>query len=141
MPYPATKSITNRLLNDVWFHGLHDFMGRDSVSTAPAANIIESKDAFLLELAAPGFEKEHFSLQVEKNLLTIAAQRTSNPESPTEQKFLRKEFLYENFKRSFNLPQTVNKEDIAAAYINGILNVIIPKKEEVKPEVKNIEVA
>ena len=141
MPYPTTKSITNRLLNDVWFHGINDFMGRDSVSTAPAANIIENKDAFLLELAAPGFEKENFSLQVEKDLLTITANRASNTESTTEQKFLRKEFLYENFKRSFNLPQTVNKEDIAAVYVNGVLNVTIPKKEEVKPLVKNIEVA
>ncbi len=141
MPYPATKSITNRLLNDVWFHGLNDFIGRDSNATVPAANVSETKDVFLLALAAPGFEKENFSLQIEKDLLTITGQRVSNTEEETDRKFLRKEFSNENFKRSFNLPQTVNKEDIAAVYTNGVLNVTLPKKEEVKPLVKNIEVA
>jgi HSP20 family protein len=67
---------------------------------------------------------------------------TANREEQTEKsRFLRREFRYESFKRSFKLPITVNQDAIVAVYENDILNITLPKKEEAKPVMKSIQVS
>jgi len=120
-----------------------DFMGRDHMpdffsnnhfKSLPAVNIIENDDDFVIEIAAPGLEKKDFNVNLENDRLTISSEMESNSEDSKE-RYTKKEFRYDSFKRSFTLPETVNSEKIKASHKNGILFVSIPKKAEarVKP--------
>lgn len=130
--------------SDVW----EDFFKREltdsrnacvSGNTVPAANISESQKEFSIELAAPGFNKEDFNLSIDKNDLILEVNKEIEVEK--EGSYTRKEFNYKNFKRSFKLPNTVNHNKISASYVNGILGVEIPKKEDaILPEKKSIEI-
>jgi HSP20 family protein len=101
--------------------------------TSPLVNIKDTNDSYLIEMAAPGFNKENFSVKVEDNILTISA--TQNEEKQTEgEKYTRKEFHYQTFSRSFTLPKKTDSAKIAATYENGILKVTLPKPEEEKPK-------
>jgi HSP20 family protein len=110
--------------------------------SVPAVNVKENDDRFLLEIAAPGMNKEHFNLEVENDRLTISGERKQEQQEEND-KYTRKEFSYQSFKRSFNLPETdVEKDKISAKYENGVLLIAIPKRnaEEVKM-FKRIEIA
>ncbi|HMX41422.1 MAG TPA: Hsp20/alpha crystallin family protein [Saprospiraceae bacterium] len=138
-PVPSPKFFTNNFFDEFFQRGLSDMVGADSVLHQPAVNVVETPDAFKLELAAPGFEKPNFQINVENDHLTISGQREDSQMAEGE-KVTRREFRYASFQRSFKLPKTVNHEAIAAVYENGILNITIPKKEEAKPVVKTITV-
>lgn len=105
----------------------------------PAVNVSETSEAFKLEVAAPGFDKANFSLNIEKEVLIIEAKKEKNT---TEENgtLRRREFNFNDFKRTFYLPENVNVEAIEATYVNGILTVTLPKVVEV-PAAKKIEVA
>ena len=110
----------------------------------PAVNIQENLTNFVIELAAPGLKKEKFAIEVEKNVLKVAAEDTIETHSEDIQngtKFTRKEFSYNNFKRSFTLPETVNVDEISAAYEDGVLRISLPKKEEAKALKKMVEIS
>jgi len=120
-----------------------DFLGRElfnwdnsnfssTQTTVPAVNIKETEDSFGVEVAAPGLEKKDFKIQLENNLLTISSQKEIQEENQHEG-YSRREFSYQSFQRSFVLPKdVVNDEGIVARYENGLLQLIIPKKEEAK---------
>ena len=99
----------------------------------------EDENAFQIEVAAPGLKKEDFKLSLHENRLTISAKQEGNTEEKTE-KYSRREFNYTSFQRTFTLPKNVYSEKIEASYTDGILHVGIPKKEEMKPAVKEIAV-
>ena len=108
-----------------------DYNFNNSVASLPAANIKETKDAFSLQLAAPGMKKSDFKVEVNNNVLTISSEKESTSDEQNEG-YSRKEFSYHTFTRSFNLPQTVNKDLITASYNDGLLVLNIPKREEAK---------
>jgi HSP20 family protein len=141
-PFPATKFFSNGFFDELMNRGIGEFVGNDTQLSQPAVNVTETEDSFKVDVAAPGFEKQHFALNIENGHLIVTAKREEKTEeAPTEKsRFLRREFRYESFKRSFKLPTTVNQDAIAAVYENGILNITLPKKEETKPVLKNIEV-
>ncbi|MCB0524086.1 MAG: Hsp20/alpha crystallin family protein [Saprospiraceae bacterium] len=141
-PFPATKSFTNGFINEFFNRGLSDFIGNDTLLSQPATNVTENDDAFNLALAAPGFDKKDFVLNVENGHLTIEARHEEKNEVSGEkaERFLRREFRYESFKRSFKLPETINVDAIKAVYDNGVLKVELPKKEEAKPVSKTIKI-
>ena len=99
----------------------------------PAVNVKEDAEAYSLEVAAPGYEKDAFEIKVEDEVLTISTEKKEVEEAKEGEKYTRREFKYNAFKRSFNLPETADATKIAASYTNGILSVSIPKKEEAKP--------
>ena len=142
-PFPATKFFTNGFFDELLNRGIGEFVGNDHQLSQPAVNVSETEDAFKVEVAAPGFEKQNFALNVENGHLVVSAKREEKTEEgqPDKGRFLRREFRYESFKRSFKLPITVNQDSISAVYENGILNIELPKKEEAKPIAKNIQVA
>jgi len=110
-------------------------------TTLPAVNIKEDKDGFEVEMSAPGLEKKDFKIELNNSVLTISSEKKVENETKDDQQFTRREFSYQSFSRSFNLPETVESEKIAAKYENGILSINIPKKEEAKPKpVKQIEI-
>jgi HSP20 family protein len=109
-------------------------------NTLPAVNVKEIENAFHIEVAAPGLKKEDFKLSLNENRLTISVNQEQKTEENTE-KFVRKEFSFTSFQRTFNLPKNVEIEGIGATYTDGILTINVPKQEEVKPAIKEIAVA
>ncbi len=101
----------------------------------PAANIIEHPESFELNLAAPGLKKEDFKINLDNNILTISSE-LENEKHEERKNFTRKEFFYGSFSRSFTLPKTINIDKIKAEYENGILTVMLPKKDEAKVDIK-----
>jgi len=108
-------------------------------NNTPAVNVKEEDNAFQIEVAVPGLKKEDFKLSLHENRLTISAKQEGKTEEKTE-KYSRQEFNYTSFQRTFTLPKNVDGEKINASYTDGILHVGLPKKEESKPAVKQIEV-
>ncbi len=101
-------------------------------TTLPAVNIKERADDYEVEMAAPGMKKEDFKVELDGNLLTISSESQQEEENMDE-KFTRREFSYQSFQRSFALPKdVVDAENINARYENGVLRLLIPKKEEAR---------
>jgi HSP20 family protein len=103
-------------------------------TTLPSVNIKESNDEFEVEVAAPGFTKDDFKLELNNDQLTISSEKKVENEIKNGQQFTRREFSYQSFSRTFTLPNTADGDKIGARYENGILKVAIPKKEEAKPK-------
>ncbi len=110
-------------------------------TTLPSVNIKETEDNFEVEVAAPGFDKKDFNIELNNDLLTISSDKRISEEETDGEKITRREFSYQSFTRSFTLPELVEDDKISAKYENGILLITIPKKEEAKPKpIKQIEV-
>ena len=110
-------------------------------SAEPALNIKETDDNFEIELAAPGFGKKDFNVTIEDGCLNITAEK-EHSEEEKEDDYTRREFSYNSFERSLQLPESVKEEEIKAKYNNGILSFKLAKKEEAKKRPpKVIEVA
>lgn len=126
-----------------------EFFGRDFLPNLfefqtginmPSVNIIEGKEDFRIEVAAPGLEKGDFKINLENNVLTISSEKEEKNEEK-EERYMRREFSYTSFRRSFSLPQTVEAEKISANHSNGVLTISIPKREEAKVKpAKQIEI-
>lgn len=113
-----------------------------SPRTVTAVNIKENDAKYFIEVAAPGFVKTDFSIELDKNLLTISAKKVEEKTEETkEQGYTYQEFASKEFKRTFTLPEgTVNVEAIEASYDAGVLTVSIPKKEKEEKKI-NIEIS
>jgi HSP20 family protein len=110
---------------------LSNFFDTQTGISMPSVNIIEGKEDFRIEVAAPGFEKKDFKIDLNNNVLTISSEKEVKDEV-TDSKYMRREFSYSSFQRSFALPNTVDAEKINASYKDGVLNILIPKKEEAR---------
>jgi HSP20 family protein len=127
-------------LVDELFYEIPATLGREWNSAFPPVNIYETKDAYHLELSAPGRSKEDFTLNIENGLLTISFEKKE--EAKTEDyKTVRKEFSFKGFKRSFNLDERIDTATIQAKYENGVLKLYLPKKEQSKESSKTIIVS
>jgi len=123
--------------NDRFYRNFHT---ATSQNPTPAVNVVEEDQAFKIEMAVPGVSRKDFHIEVEDDVLTIS---TEKKESKKDQQsnYLRREFNYQSFKRSFQLPETVDQDSIQATHESGILSVILSKKEEVLQKApKQIEV-
>jgi HSP20 family protein len=110
-------------------------------TTLPSVNIKEDDDGFEVEMAAPGFNKEDFKIELNNSVLSVSSEKEVKNETKEGQQFTRKEFSYQSFSRSFTLPNIVEGDKISAKYENGLLVISIPKKEEAKPQpAKQIEI-
>ena len=99
--------------------------------TLPKVNIKETPDAFVVDIAVPGFNKSDFHLDLDNHVLTISTEDRKENEHK-EENFTRKEFNYSSFKRTFSLPESVDEDKIEAGYTSGILSILLPKREEAK---------
>lgn len=124
--FPSMQSF----FDDLW---KHDFYGNIAAgTTVPAVNITDEKDHFKVELAAPGFKREDFKVNLENNILTISSRKTEKKEEKEEKKITRREYNYSSFSRSFTLPDNVVNDKIKANYENGVLSLTLPKKYATK---------
>lgn len=126
-------SIFDRFFND----GLMDWETSNfsSANTSlPAVNVKETNNEFVIELAAPGMSKKDFKINFQNNVLTISSEKKEEKDERKEN-YTRKEFSYQSFQRSFTVPEnSVIGDKIGAKYDDGVLNIILPKREEVKPQ-------
>ncbi|MBX2951631.1 MAG: Hsp20/alpha crystallin family protein [Leadbetterella sp.] len=102
-----------------------------SAAVSPSANIKETENAYAIELAIPGFTKDNFKIEVHDRTLNVSSVSQADSEEKKEN-YIRKEFSYNSFSRSFRLPRAVDTDQISATYENGVLNLELPKKEEAK---------
>jgi HSP20 family protein len=121
-----------------------DFINRDlfnwgnlnfsnSNSSIPAVNIKETGGHYQVEVAAPGMNKKDFKVELDGNTLTIISEKANQKEMEEDEKYSLKEFSYQSFQRSFTLQKdVVDIDKIEARYENGLLQLLIPKKEEAK---------
>lgn len=121
-----------------------DFLNRDlfnwgnlnfsnSNTTIPAVNIKETGDHYEVEVAAPGMTKKDFKVELDGNTLTISSEKTNQKEMKDDERYSLREFSYQAFQRSFTLQKdVVDIDKIEARYENGLLQLLIPKKEEAK---------
>jgi len=102
-------------------------------TTIPAVNIKETAENYEVEVAAPGMTKNDFKVELDGNMLTISSERINQKEESDNERYTRKEFSYQSFQRNFTLQKNVVDTDkIQAKYENGLLHLLIPKKEEAK---------
>lgn len=127
-------SVVNTFFTDDFAKPLTSLAG----TKRPAVNIAQDTDSYGIELIAPGFEKEHFTIRVEQNQLIVEGTHKAEAEESATQ-YTHREFHVSGFKRVFNLPENeINDEKITANYVNGILKIVLPKKEEAKPKAPKI---
>jgi len=107
----------DRFYNSPWLRG----------QSLPAVNVKESEKMYEIELAAPGFKKKDFTVSIDNGLLTVSAENRHEKEEK-ENSYTRREFGYNSFSRSFNLPANTSEENVQAQYEEGILKLSIAKK-------------
>jgi HSP20 family protein len=124
LPTMFDDFITRNLFRPAFHH--------TGVST-PSVNIIETGVDFRLEMVAPGMKKQAFKVELQGDVLTISYDHDDNREGERRGwKYRTHEYNYHSFTRSFALPETVEAEKIHATYEDGILSLVLPKKEEAR---------
>ncbi|MEO6883242.1 MAG: Hsp20/alpha crystallin family protein [Bacteroidia bacterium] len=131
---PSMENLLSNFFNDDL--GFGDYAGY-----VPTVNITESEKAYGIEVSAPGFEKNDFNLRVEDGVLTVSGEHKME-KNEEKKNFVRKEFNYGSFSRSFNLIDLVDEEKIDAKYESGILKLELPKNEKAKAQnVREIKIS
>ncbi len=136
---PYVPSILEELFNTDWLGGrTSNFV---APLKSPAVNILEQDQSFRIEVAAPGYIKADFQLELDNQILILKVDKEDNNDIQKEQ-FARREFSIASFERSFKIPKSVDVLKIKATYNNGILVIALPKKKEaqVQPP-RSIEIA
>ena len=131
-PFTDVPNLFNDFLNrDMWNWGIENNSATNT--TIPAINVKETNENFEVEVAAPGMEKKDFKIELNGNMLAISSEKKNEWEQNENERYSRKEFSYQSFQRIFQLPKNVvDENNIQAKYENGLLRLIIPKKEQAK---------
>jgi HSP20 family protein len=134
---PLTRTSLSPTMNTFF----DDFLSRDLMemtgpnfatlrTNLPSVNLKETDKKIEIELAAPGLKKEDFNIELDNKMLTISSEKEEEKEETrNNENYYRKEFSYQSFSRSFNLPDYTDENHISANYKDGILHVDIAKKE------------
>nr|WP_314755618.1 Hsp20/alpha crystallin family protein [uncultured Prevotella sp.] len=133
-PVMYTNDWISKAFNDFF---KNDYMPRAN-ATAPAINVKETPQAYVVELAAPGASKEDFMVNIndEGNLALKLERKEDEQESNKQFHYLRREFSYTKYEQTLILPDDVDKEKIAAKVENGVLTINLPKLDEQKVKVQ-----
>lgn len=103
-------------------------------------NIIESEESFSIELAVPGLQKNDIKMDIVSDTLTVShavtKEETEGSAAQSKPNYLKHTFDYSGFEKSFKLPKNIDNNNISATYLNGVLSILLPKKEHVKKEIK-----
>jgi HSP20 family protein len=127
----------NRLFDDAG-RGWRNDEPAATTSWSPSVDIFETEGEIVVKAELPGMDRKDITLHLEKNVLSIRGERKFEKETKDEN-YHRIERSYGNFSRSFSIPATVDEEQIRADYKDGVLKIILPKKEQAKP--KQIKIA
>ena len=122
----------NDLFNNNWMLNSH--------TTAPAVNVLENENSYMVEVAAPGMEKKDFKISLEDEQLVISMEKKENEKKDSSHD-LRREFNYASFKQAYVLPEDVVVDKVSAKMENGVLTIVLPKKEEAVERQKNRDIS
>ena len=139
-PFRSSTPTVGNFFDDFFNRSLGDFVGSDFANSIPSVNVIDGEKEVTLELAAPGLEKNDFHIDIDDDQLMISVEKEHETEEEGE-KFMRREFSYRNFQRSFYLPDSIDSDKINAKYENGILKIHMPKRKEAMAVKKQIEIS
>jgi HSP20 family protein len=125
-----------RVFDDFFTKDLFDWNTRNfsnTDSTIPSVNVKETNDSFFVEMAAPGMNKNDFKIELDNEILKISSEKKMENELQDNERYTCREFSFQSFQRSFHLPKSVvDLTKIKAKYEDGMLRIIIPKREEAK---------
>lgn len=119
--------------NQVWLPSIfNDFFDNGWMekanATAPAINVVEHEDDYVVELAAPGMTKEDFNVHIDEDgNLVIAMEKKNDKKDEKKRRYLRREFSYSKYQQAVILPDDVDRNKISAKANNGVLEVVLPK--------------
>ncbi|MBI9060672.1 MAG: Hsp20/alpha crystallin family protein [Marinilabiliaceae bacterium] len=139
--FPSFPSLFDRFFDgEIMDWNRSNYSSTDT--TLPAINVRENDNEFLIDVAAPGLCKDDFKVNYDNGNLTISSEKKNEVEEKKDERITRREFSYQSFQRSFTVSENVvDGEKITANYDNGILHIMLPKREEVKPKpAKQIEI-
>lgn len=123
--------------NDNFFNNFQVGTWNNSV---PAVNVEENENAYTIEVAVPGLSKNDFRIDLEDHVLTVSSEQ-KDEKKEEKRNYMRREFSYNSFKRSFQLPESVDMDKIKASHEAGVLIIHLPKREEVLQKApKQIEI-
>ncbi len=123
--YPVHRNLVDELFRTLGYNDT-----RENSNGCVPVNLKETDKSFLLELSIPGFSKDEVKISVQKNVLTIKSEKPDT-EAQEGVRYLRQGFTAGNFERSFELSKHVDADQISANFRNGILEITLPKKEEI----------
>ena len=129
----------DKMINNV-FENDWNFPVRSKTNWSPAVDVKESDNSFTLTADIPGLTKKEVKVNVTDGILSISGERKFEDEKESGNYHYR-ERRYGSFSRTFNLPETVNEEDISASFKNGILSIELPKHEVVLPKEREIKIS
>lgn len=132
----ALQERMNKLFDETFSRGAHDV---DAGAWSPLVDIIEQGDEIIIKVEIAEVDQRGIDIKVDGNALTIKGERTLE-EGTKREDYLRLERPYGTFSRSFSLPTTVDLGKVKASHKDGILRVVLPKKEETKPKQIKVEV-
>lgn len=136
----GSKGVMAPVFNDVFESFFNDsFFSDRMISRVPAVNISETEGEYHIELAAPGLKKNDFKISLDRNLLNISAEQTTESHE-NNKKYNKREYSYTSFVRSFALPDSADDAHIEAEYTDGVLHVKVAKKEEAKMATRQISI-
>lgn len=125
--WPSTSTV-DQFLTDSIFNWRNEMT--EGFRT-PKVNIKETNEEFMVEMAAPGMKRDDFHIELDNDILVISTE-VENQNEENNKSYTRREFSYESFRRTFHLPNSVEADKIKAKYEDGLLKLVIPKKEEAK---------
>ena len=136
---PVQKNVSN--VFEDFFNEFPVFGGKEWTGNLnfPQVNIHETANAYHVEMNVPGLTKEDLKVNVENGLLSISFEKKEE-EKKEGYKTIRREFSFRSFKRNFSLDENVDANQVQAKYENGILKLLLPKKEQGKPSSKQITI-
>ena len=139
---PELPSVFQEPLLRDWFNWSHGGSDQE-VNTLPSVNIREHDDKFEITVAAPGMTRNDFKVELDNNRLIISGETKMDNEQKENGNYIRKEFSYRSFVRTFTLAEKyVAGEKIQAKYSDGLLHITVPKTAEAKTKaVKTIQIS
>lgn len=130
------SSPVNTLIEDFFSKDMFDWADKNFAAVGanlPSVNLKETDTSLEIEMAAPGMKKDDFKVEIDNNMLIISSEKEEEKEETRKKdNYVRKEFNYRSFYRSFFLPDSIDENKIEAKYTDGILHVVVAKKRSDK---------
>lgn len=130
----------NRLFNETFSRFLGENEPTAKAAWAPAVDIYEKENSVVLKAELPGVDPKDVDIRIEDGTLYLKGERKFEKETK-EENYHRIERSYGSFMRTFQLPRTLNADNVTAEYKDGILTLTLPKREEAKPKAIKIQVS
>lgn len=136
----SLQSEMNRMLDRFFRGGDLSDLEMDAGAWMPPIDLAETEDKFTVKAEIPGIDPKEVEISVKDNILHIKGEKKEEKEEKGKN-YYRMERRYGSFARSINLPSSVDTNKVTAEYKNGVLEIALQKKEEVKPKQINVKVS